>query len=80
MRENLLFLFAYHKGDPERIRSSLRRWKTRSGFMEGTLKLTLKDTRWRDKMEAFVSQRTDARWAVARSAHAVLAEYGFLRD
>ena len=80
LRRRLLYAFALDDGEVEAIGERLAKSGDRQTFIRATDRLAIDDPAEDLKRNRFVKNRNDARWAVARCAHAVLREYGFLQS
>lgn len=80
LRDRLLYAFAIDGGDVEKIRKRFEKAGSRNGFIRAIDDLIIEDEKEVKKRDAFNAGQNAGRWAVAKTAYAVLREYGFLND
>jgi hypothetical protein len=78
LRPRLLYLFALDGGDLEKAAARIRQFPTRGDFLAAMDSAQAADPEADRKIDAFLADRSKARWAVARATYAVLRERGLL--
>lgn len=80
LRERILYAFHLDGHDLLKIRNRLIRYGDRHTFVNLIDKTTLDDPYWRGYAQVIANAENETRWVIARLAHDVLRQQGFLED